>query len=241
MTFHQIRCLILLILFSIVNSIHSCDCNGGYVDLPIKEMGLGLENSVIKKIDAEIIFEGILISIKHDSTKRIKDYALLFEVTDVYKGECIDTITVWTNHTGGGCGFRAKIGTYSIVVAAKDDMDQTLYTFRADCWGGASYYLKPRRFSILRDFLIAITYRIDGTYSFDQLKFYWSDNESDQSFTKCLEFSIVDQKLSGAWNVFDKSNNIIEKGKYKNGERIETWKYKSVSSNYNSELQELHY
>jgi len=100
------------------------------VDLPIKETGLGLAEATYRDVNPEIIFEGILIERKQDMTKRIRDYRMLFEVTDVYNGECVDTIEVWTNHTGGGCGLQAgvyrrgeRIGTW-LYLNKRDEGDR---------------------------------------------------------------------------------------------------------------------
>lgn len=237
--FCRIRFLIFILSLLTSNLVYSCSCSGGYVDMPIKEMGLGVEESVIKKIDAKIIFEGILLSVQKDSTRSIRDYALHYEVTDVYKGECVDTITVWTNNTSGGCGFRARLGTYSIVIAAFNKEDNSLYTYRADCWGGASKYLEPKRFDILRGFLIVIAYAINGEYSFSQRRRYWPIMENLDNYTDCIKFTIDSNKLSKNWIVYDRNENIIEEGNYLRGKRIGTWYIKSKNNSKDSALKEI--
>ena len=213
-----------LLLFG--EQVSACSCSSTLVDLPVREIGLGMAEAAYRSVDAEIIFEGILLERTYDSTRHIRDYRMLFEVTDVYKGDCVDTIAVYTNHTGGGCGFWAKEGTYSIVFAEKDD-DGTLFTYRADCGQGANEGQHPDRFRWFRSFLISMTYRINGDYSFHQKKSHWGPKKFDpREIVPAVEYSIQNGKLNGPWLLYNRRGEIVESGRYKNGKRIGTWLYR---------------
>lgn len=222
----MLRNLFVLLICSLSFEVAACSCSSTLVDLPVREMDLGMAEAAYSSVDAVIIFEGILLERTHDSTRNVRDYRMLFEVTDVYKGNCVDTITVYTNRTGGGCGFWAKEGTYSIVFAAKDT-DGTLFSYRADCWQGANEGSHPARFQWFRSFLISLTYRIDGDYSFYQKKSYWGGKNNDPgSNVPAVEYSIQDGKLNGPWLLYNRRGEIVESGRYKNGNRRGTWLYR---------------
>lgn len=201
----------------------ACSCSSPLVDLPIREIGLGVAEANYRSEKVELIFEGILLERTYDSTRTIRDYRMLFEVTDVYKGDCVDTIAVYTNHTGGGCGFWAKEGSYSIVFAAKD-VDGTLFTYRSDCWPGANEGEQRERFQWFRAFLISITYKIDGHYRFSQKRVFWGPKNNDpRNNVPGVEYSIHNGKLEGAWFLYNWAGEIVESGMYKAGRRHGTW------------------
>lgn len=218
----------LFLLFS--GSLKACSCSGSPVDLPIREIGLGMAEAAYRSVDAEIIFEGILLERTHDSTRHVRDYRMLFEVTDVYKGNCVDTIAVYTSNTGGACGFWAKEGTYSIVFAAKDT-DGTLFSHRADCWQGANEGYHPDRFQWFRSFLISLTYRIDGDYKFHQKISHWGYKNDPRDNVPAVEYSIQNGNLNGPWLLYNRRGEIVESGRYKNGKRTGTWLYRMEKDN----------
>ena len=219
-----------LLLFG--EQVSACSCSPTLVDLPVREIGLGMAEAAYRSVEAEIIFEGILLERKLDSARqRPQNYRMLFEVTDVYKGNCVDTIAVYTSNTGGACGFWAKEGTYSIVFAATDT-DGTLFTQRADCWQGANEGQHPDRFRWFRSFLISMTYRINGDYSFHQKKSHWGPKKFDpREIVPAVEYSIQNGKLNGPWLLYNRRGEIVESGRYKNGKRTGTWLYRIEKEN----------
>lgn len=204
----------------------ACSCSATMVDLPVREIGLGMAESAYRSVETEIIFEGILLERTFDSTRHIRDYRMLFEVTDVYKGDCVDTIAVYTNRTGGGCGFWAKEGSYSIVFAERDK-DGTLFTYRADCGQGANDGYHPARFKWFRSFLISLTYKIDGDYKFYQKRDHWGPKNNDpRNYIPAVEYSIKNGGLNGPWLLYNRRGEIVESGLYRNGVREGTWFYR---------------
>jgi len=241
--FHETKAIsiVLVLLASMLSeSVKACSCSQSMVGLPVKEMGLGIPDANYRAVDADMIFEGILIERTHDSLRRIRDYRMLFEVTDVYKGDCVDTIAVYTNQTEGGCGFKAKEGSYSIVFAEKDD-DGTWFTYRPDCWQGASQAFLPRRFQWLRTFLISLAYKIDGQYSLKQKRHYWAPrNNNPLNEVQSVEYSILNGKLHGPWILYTRDGKVVESGLYRAGRRRGTWFYRKKIEK-GQELVELDY
>lgn len=241
--FHETKAIsiVLVLLASMLSeSVKACSCSSSMVDLPVKEMGLGIPDANYRAVKPDMIFEGILIARTHDSLRKIRDYRMLFEVTDVYKGDCVDTIAVYTNHTGGGCGFWAKEGSYSIIFAEKDD-DGTLFTYRSDCYKGANREFRPRRFQWLRTFLISLTYKIDGHYSLKQKRNYWGPLNNDPlNEVQSIEYSILNGKLHGPWILYTRDGKVVESGLYRAGRRRGSWFYRKKIEK-GQELVELDY
>jgi hypothetical protein len=219
--------ILLLISFSIPEAVQACSCSELPVDLPIKEMGIGIPEANYRATKSDIIFEGILIDWSRDSTtRRRRNVRMLFEVTDVYKGNCIDSIVVWTNpDVGGNCGFWAKEGNYAIVFVAKDD-NLDWYTLRSDCWQGANQGLEPTRFNKFRSFLISIVYQIDGAYTFYQQRHYWPLRDDPRKLVPNIEYTIKNGLLDGPWLLYNRRGKVVESGTYRSGRRRGTWIYR---------------
>lgn len=218
--------------------LYGCSCSEPTVDLPIKEMNLSLDSTKLREIDNSIIFEGILVLELFDSLSRYNQRGQVYEVTDVYNQECVDSITVWTALNSGSCGFESTLGEYSIIVASEKE-DGTYYNARADCWRGVSENIEPSRFQDYRNFLISIKYKIDGFYSFSQRRRYWDRNNSESVKVPQVIYSIINGQLNGDWWLYDKRGFLIEKGRYVNNRMTGVWKYlvgnkreKSISLEY---------
>jgi len=240
---HRLRLYVLLLfLLKIPEAIQACDCSELSVDLPVKEMELGISKANYRATRSDIIFEGILIDWARDSmTKRRRNVRMLFEVTDVYKGDCVDSIVVWTNpDVGGNCGFWAQKGNYAIVFAAKDD-NLDWYTLRSDCWRGVNKELEPTRFDKFRSFLISIVYQIDGEYTFYQKRHYWPLNDDPSKLVPNVEYTIKNGHLDGPWLLYNRRGKAVEAGMYRSGRRIGTWIYrrKIDTDNYPGYREEL--
>jgi len=224
-----------VLLFNLPFGVSACSCTEKPVSIPIKSFGLGIEDSWTGRLNDQLVFEGILVDVKQDTSKREKDYELVFEMVDNFKGECIEIISVWTNHTGGGCGFRAKVGSYSIVHAAYDSTSQIYYAYRADCWAGVSEFNEPDRFKQYRQFLISYKYEIDGHYKFSQRLNYWPINVPTSRYTDCVEYTIRNGLLDGEWKVINRAGELVERGFYKKGIKVGEWIYLKQGTAYNPE------
>lgn len=217
-----------ILLFSIV---YGCSCSGPSVDLPIKEMGISLDNNMIRGNEESIVFEGILIDRIEDlKNPRNPDIGHLFEVTDVYNQACIDSVIVWTPPHSAACGFSAQKNEYSIVVANLKE-DGRYYNYRSDCMRGVSKHLEPERFNTYRKFLTSIKYGINGDYVFDQRPYYWPLNH--QKKVPQLIYSIIGHKLNDRWWLYNKSGFLLEAGIYSNGKKSGIWKIlENINGNF---------
>lgn len=227
----------LFLFFALTFSLNTycCSCRETRIDFPLKAINYSLDSSNITSHEIDIIFEGILIDSKLIPDKDQQDLILNFEVTDVFKGECRDTITIYTNRDMSGCGFEGAIGKYVILSAELNDNGDFI-AFRSDCWYGVSSHMEPKRYNDLRDFLISLKYGIDGNYIFNQKNHYWPILDSSTPVVPLMVYSILNNKINGKWLVYDKAGNMIESGTYENGTRIGKWTYLNRFSKNNGNL-----
>ena len=205
-----------------MSTVNACSCSSPLVDLPIAEMGLAFNPTGLGGREGALVFEGILVAAFVDSTDRHHRLANVFEVTDVYRGECLDSVTVYTGQTSAACGFQAKLNTYSIIITFPGE-DGKYSNFRADCRRGVSQFNEPDRFADYRRFLISIVYGLDGQYTFSQRLRYWPLNSSDTPTIPQLTYSIVAGKLNGWWWLYNRTGILRERGRFSNGKRSGRW------------------
>ncbi len=217
-----------LLLFS--KSIGACSCTPHEVDLPIKEIGLGLNQADYRTNNCKLIFEGKLIRRTKGSGRRALGDWLVFAVTDVYKGRCVDTVRVFTPRLSASCGFLANVGSSSIIFT---EVDKTgcYYTARGDCWRGVNNGYEPFRYQKFRDFLISIVYKVDGSYCFKQKQVFWPLKRNQYGEVANIEYTIRNGRLHGPWVLTNRRGQVVEAGNYRNGKRTGSWLYRVVEKN----------
>lgn len=217
------RILIVALFLSAFNTLYCCSCKSTTTELPIREIGLSITSEETNK-DSLIIFEGILIDTMLIDVPGEHSFVLIYEVTDVYLGECLDTIEIYTNSSSSSCGFITDIGYYAIIKGMKNRKGQWK-TYRQDCWKGVSSHNEKNRFEETRAFLISIKYKIDGEYHFRQLQDYWQNDMKTKNYVPQLTYKITNRKLNGLWQIHDRSGMLIETGEFRDGVRFGEWKF----------------
>lgn len=231
--------IILLILFSIQET-PACDCDNYLLDLPIKEMGWMQSKSEKTASLSDIIFTGVLINyqtIKEEKLDNLNKksvklrYEMVFKLIKSYKGDSNSTIRIRTNRWSSNCGFEAKLNTECLIFANQQG-NGFYYTYRSDCCKSISKEQDTRRYHKYITFLESILNMKDGKYDFKQTKSYWKKGYPNQSNTlDLISYNIKNKKFEGEWKITDRKGRVLEKGKYKNGEKIGVWEITSIYEN----------
>lgn len=201
----------------------ACSCGRYLLDLPVKEMGLTITEARSISTPADIIFQGTLIA---TSECENGEGIMTFKVNRYFKGQDYDTISLTTGCYSDACGFAAKLNTDCIILTSKGKNDE-YSIWRSDCWKSVSQYYHPNKYERYLKFLTVITDKIDGTYTFyhSQAHFYFRDfSETDTTNCEVIHFTIKNGKFDGEWRLTGINNSILEKGQFKNGERVGKWK-----------------
>jgi hypothetical protein len=239
----------LVLLFSLISltKLLSCQCGNYLLDLPIQEMGLTLTKTSRLASISDLIFNGTLLNTtkvtekdavgsEYESSKLV----LTFKVIRMYKGEMTDTINIRTNNGSDACGFGAKLNTDCLIFARKSEKG-LFYTYRSDCCKSISKEFEPKRYAKYIKFLHAVIDKIDGDYTFYQSNSYWKGGYPNKDDTlRVIQFSIKNKKFNGDWIIFDRQERVLERGKYKNGQRDSTWVVLSFNeSKYPNAYEEI--
>jgi hypothetical protein len=233
---------ITLILFSSVA--FACSCGSFLIDLPIKEMGWTQTQTTGISSISDIIFSGILLDTNvveetylDSQSKEYKEkrLELIFKLKRSYKGYKSDTIRIRTNVSSDACGFIAKINTECLIFGSKSQ-DGYYYTYRSDCCKSISKEKDKKRYNKYIKFLESLTNMIDGEYVFFQPRPYWNGgSRTGEATMEAIRYNIKKGKLEGTWQVKDRRGRVLEKGEYKNGQKIGVWE---VISYTKSDLKE---
>jgi hypothetical protein len=239
------NCKIFSIIFLCLLNIHiyACECSNRLIDLPLEEMGwLISKNSNFSTYYSDLVFNGILIKeqiveeIEYNSPlndkKQVKE--LTFRVLDFYKGEKNDTIKIRTNLYGSNCGFWAKVNTQCLIFAARSE-NGNYYTSSSECCRSISKNEDEKRYDNYKRFLDSMTKMIDGNYIFYQSNFDVFNHPDSLLTSEAIKYTIKNGKLDGLWKVTDRKGRVVEKGFYKIGEKIGTWK---IISEFESDYYE---
>ena len=222
----------------------ACSCGTTLIDLPIKEMGwTQTETAGISSI-SDVIFSGTLINYQRivetsQSSLYFESKEYKFELTFVliksYKGDKNDTIKIRTNLGSDACGFGAPVNTECLIFASKGKGGY-YYTYSSECCKSISKAHEEKRYNKYIKFLESLSNMIDGSYIFYQSPGYYKGGYPDTTETmEAIRYTIKNGKLEGDWLITDRTNRVLEKGKYKNGQRQGTW---VVYSYMKSDLEE---
>jgi hypothetical protein len=216
----------------------ACSCGDFLIDLPVKEMGWTQSETAGISGMADLVFTGILLDAQpveetcqiypFNEIKETK-YELIFKLIKSYKGEKRDTIKIRTNYGSSACGFQAQKNTACLIFAG-ERQNGYFYTYRSDCCRSISKQEDEKRYNKYVSFLESLMNMIDGAYIFYQSKGYWRGGSPDNSDTlEVMRYSIKNGKLEGNWQIKDREGRVLERGVYKNGQKIGTWEVTSYT------------
>ncbi len=224
----------------------ACSCGTTLIDLPIKEMGwTQTETQGISNI-SDIIFSGkladyqrIVENNQNSFFHEIKEekFELTFILIKSYKGDKNDTIKIRTNLGSDACGFVAPINTDCLIFATKEKGGY-YYTYSSECCKSISKVFEEKRYTRYIKFMESLSNMIDGNYIFYQSANYYKGGYPDTIETiEVIRYNIKNGKLEGDWQITDRKSRVLEKGKYKNGQKEGIW---VVNSYTESDLEEAY-
>lgn len=232
----KIRIIVLFVFILFFEKVDACSCGTYLLDLPIKEMGWIQNKTESLTSISDVIFTGTLIDTYEVTTENICDentipkYELLFKLITSYKGDSQDTIKIRTRNSSSACGFLTPKGTDAIIFAQKTKSGHYL-TYRSDCCKSISEFEDEQRYHKYVRFLESTTNMIDGKYDFKQRLSYWHGRSysrgrstSKADTLDLMSYEIKNCNFEGNWKITDRMGRILEEGKYKNGQKIGTWK-----------------
>ena len=229
---------VILSLLSI-QELNACSCKDFSLDLPLKELGLSQHEEQTTNQRTDLVFRGILIdqytvtenymSVPFRSNTELK-IEMVFSLTKMYKGDESSVIKIRTNNGSAACGFYAPLNTECLIFANRSS-NGFYHTLRSDCCKSTSKVIDETRYTKYVNFIESILNGIDGNYEFKQSKrkrtYGNSDKDEDLDL---LSYKILNGKLHGMWKLTDRNGNILEIGKFDNGEKTGEWKFLSKTS-----------
>lgn len=210
----------------------ACSCGTTLLDLPIKEMGwTQTETEGISSL-SDIIFTGELLDARKVEetsqtslfyeTRQVK-YELIFKLIKSYKGDKNDTLKIRTNVGADACGFGARKNTECLIFASKGNGGY-YYTYSSECCKSISKAFEEKRYNKYIKFLESLSNMTDGSYIFYQSPSYYKGGYPDTTETmEVIRYNIKNGKLEGTWQIKDRKGRVLEKGEYRDGQKIGTW------------------
>lgn len=226
------RILIIACLFFLNSSILlCCSCHGPKFYLPKVELFTIGSELDLKVDNSELVFEGILIKKEKDSLFQNRDFILTYEVTDVFVGNCIDTIVVKTAVSMASCGYQDLVGSYSIISTSKNN-NGDYFIYRSDCSLNVSQKYQPDRYQSFRNLLIVTKYRLDGLYSFRANQFRSNGCLNPEL---SLRFGIANNLIDGEFSIQDSNGRYLMRGDFYRGLKHGNWKTVIATTNNKNE------